>query len=92
MRIFVVLEKGEEGQEPYGCYSLDAPGCITTGKSVENALENMKEALALYWDGEQLPSSFRSDKDVLQEHPLKSGEFLTSVEINMHNKTSTVAA
>ncbi len=83
MRIFVILEKGRLGQEPFGCFALDAPGCITTGSSIEATLQNMQEALELYWEGEELPSHFLSDKEVLAKHPLEEGEFLTSVNVRV---------
>ena len=34
----------------YSAYVPDLPGCITTGKSVEDAERNMKEAISLYVD------------------------------------------
>lgn len=34
----------------YSAYVPDLPGCITTGKSVEDAEQNVKEAISLYLD------------------------------------------
>lgn len=41
----VVIEKAETG---FSAFSPDAPGCITVGSFVEEAIENMREALDLY--------------------------------------------
>ncbi|MGK7931189.1 MAG: type II toxin-antitoxin system HicB family antitoxin [Microcystaceae cyanobacterium] len=34
----------------YSAYVPDLPGCITTGKTLEETEENIKEAIALYID------------------------------------------
>ncbi len=53
----IVIEKGKNN---YSTYSPDAPGCITTGKSLEETIKNMEEALqfhleGLYEDGDPIP-------------------------------------
>ncbi|MGA7731805.1 MAG: type II toxin-antitoxin system HicB family antitoxin [Chloroflexia bacterium] len=55
--ILVVLEKAENN---YSAYAPDVPGCIATGKTAEETLRNMREALKghLEWmanDGDELP-------------------------------------
>ncbi len=41
-----------EGKEPnYSAYSPDVPGCVAAGKTVEETLKNMKEALTLHLEG-----------------------------------------
>jgi predicted RNase H-like HicB family nuclease len=47
-RYLVVIEKGENN---YGAYAPDVPGCGTVGDTVEEALENIKEALELHLEG-----------------------------------------
>lgn len=42
----VVLEKGEDGY--YVATVPTLPGCISQGKTKEEALENIKEAIELY--------------------------------------------
>ena len=42
----VVMFKGEDGFWVVECPSL--PGCISQGKTKEQALENIKEAIELY--------------------------------------------
>ena len=56
MKFKVVIEQGEDGYYVVTVPSL--PGCITQGKTKEEALENIKEAIELYLE-------------VLQEKELK---------------------
>ncbi len=44
----VVLYPGEDGYWVVECPSL--PGCVTQGKTREEALRNIKEAISLYID------------------------------------------
>jgi predicted RNase H-like HicB family nuclease len=46
MRLKVVLEPSEEGG--YTVYVPALPGCISEGETVEEALANIREAIALY--------------------------------------------
>jgi predicted RNase H-like HicB family nuclease len=46
MRLKVILEPSDEGG--YTVYVPSLPGCISEGESVEDALENIKEAIELY--------------------------------------------
>ena len=46
MNFKVILREGEDGWYVVEVPSL--PGCISQGKTVEEALENIKEAIALY--------------------------------------------
>jgi len=48
MRYTVILEKGEDGYIVVNVPAL--PGCITQGKTGEEALKNAKEAIELYID------------------------------------------
>lgn len=48
MEIKVVLEPQEEGG--FTVYVPALPGCISEGETREEALENIKEAIALYLD------------------------------------------
>ncbi len=45
MRVKVVLEPSDEG---YTVYVPSLPGCISEGKTVEEALVNIREAIKLY--------------------------------------------
>jgi predicted RNase H-like HicB family nuclease len=48
VRYAVVIEKA---QKNYSAYSPDVPGCITTGKTVQQTLNNMREALLFHFEG-----------------------------------------
>jgi predicted RNase H-like HicB family nuclease len=45
MRIKVILERSDEG---YTAYVPSLPGCISEGKTIKEALENIEEAIQLY--------------------------------------------
>ena len=47
-QFLVVIEQGEHN---YSAYSPDVPGCVATGKTVEQTLKNMSEALAFHLEG-----------------------------------------
>lgn len=46
MRFKVVLEASDEGG--YTVYLPSLPGCISEGETVEEALQNIQEAIELY--------------------------------------------
>ncbi len=46
MRFKVLLEASDEGG--YTAYVPSLPGCISEGQTVEDALDNVQEAIALY--------------------------------------------
>ncbi|MHA1649679.1 MAG: type II toxin-antitoxin system HicB family antitoxin [Candidatus Helarchaeota archaeon] len=46
MKFKVVLEEDEEGG--YTVYVPSLPGCISEGDTIEEALQNIKEAIQLY--------------------------------------------
>jgi predicted RNase H-like HicB family nuclease len=48
MRFKVILEPSEEGG--FTVYVASLPGCISEGDTVEQALKNIREAIALYLD------------------------------------------
>lgn len=58
MRYAVVIEKAKKN---YSAYLPDVPGCITTGKSVEETLNNLREALSLHFEG------MRADGDAIPD-------------------------
>ena len=47
-RFLIVLEKGEQG---WGAYSPDLPGCIAVGQTQEEVENRMHEAIALHLEG-----------------------------------------
>lgn len=48
MREYLVIF--EKAGDNYSAYVPDLPGCITTGKTLEETERNIKEAIALYID------------------------------------------
>ena len=61
MRFTVTLERGENGWIVAECPSI--PGCVSQGKTEEEALENIKEAIALCLEvraKERLPLTVRT--------------------------------
>ncbi len=62
MKLKVVLRKGEDGW-----YVVEVPslhGCISQGKTVKEALENIKEAVTLYLESEENTASINSGRVV----------------------------
>lgn len=55
MKYLIVIEKTKTG---FSAFSPDVFGCVTTGKTRKETLQNMREALAFHFDGlriEDLP-------------------------------------
>lgn len=48
MKFLIIVEKSATG---YSAYSPDLQGCVSTGSTVEETEDNMKEAIALHIDG-----------------------------------------
>lgn len=58
-RFLVIIEPGPNN---YSAYVPDLPGCIATGKTLEEVKENMQEAISMHLEGmlednEPIPSS-----------------------------------
>lgn len=53
MKVKVVLEPSDEGG--YTVYVPSLPGCISEGDTLEEALENIREAIELYLEPVELP-------------------------------------
>jgi predicted RNase H-like HicB family nuclease len=57
LRYAIVIEKGPHN---YSAYVPDLPGCVTTGKTIEEIQTNMREAIDMHLagmraDGESIP-------------------------------------
>ena len=57
MRYAVVIEKSKRN---YSAYLPDVPGCVATGRTVQETVGNLREALALHFeamrnDGDPIP-------------------------------------
>ena len=64
MKFKVVLEPSDEGG--YTVYVPSLPGCISEGETVEEALENIQEAIELYLEPEDDYWIFKEDA-IVQE-------------------------
>ena len=56
-RFLIILEQGEHN---YSAYVPDLPGCIATGRTLQEVEQNMREAILLHVqamleDGESIP-------------------------------------
>jgi predicted RNase H-like HicB family nuclease len=60
----VVYEKTDTG---FGAYAPDLPGCVSTGRTLEEAERNMREAIAFHLDG------LREDGDPIPEPTTRVG-------------------
>jgi predicted RNase H-like HicB family nuclease len=54
----VIIEKGENN---YGAYVPDLPGCVSTGNTVEETKRNIQEAIEFHLEG------MREDGDPIPE-------------------------
>lgn len=54
----VIIEKAEDN---YGAYVPDLPGCVSTGKTIEETKRNIQEAIELHLEG------MREDGDPIPE-------------------------
>src|SRR5438067_5278591 len=68
LRYLVVVEKGDNN---YSAYAPDVPGCVTTGKTLQETLANMREALELYFevtleDGAPIPTPYSTHADFIE--------------------------
>jgi predicted RNase H-like HicB family nuclease len=48
MKYLIVIEKSQTG---YSAYSPDLPGCVSSGKTIEETEKNMREAIEFHIDG-----------------------------------------
>ncbi|MDR1282838.1 MAG: type II toxin-antitoxin system HicB family antitoxin [Opitutaceae bacterium] len=64
-------------------FSPDVPGCISTGDTVEETLDNMRDALRTHLDGEESPPEPRGLEYHLADDPElhDPGLILTSIPV-----------
>ena len=48
MKYLIVIEKSETG---FSAYSPDLPGCVSTGTTIEETEQNMREAIEFHIEG-----------------------------------------
>ncbi len=68
MRYTVVVHRGEASEIPYGAEVVELPGCYSAGATIEQLETNVREAVALYRQGEEdkypQPSGFLFQMEV----------------------------
>ncbi|CAN5252283.1 hypothetical protein BH10ACI1_BH10ACI1_27910 [soil metagenome] len=84
-KFLVVIEKGENN---YSAYSPDVSGCVSTGKTVEETISNMKEALEFHLegmleDGESFPMPKTLNYYIESTDEISSEDILTHIEITL---------
>jgi predicted RNase H-like HicB family nuclease len=87
-KYLIVIEKGEGN---YSAYSPDIPGCIATGDTIEETLENMREALIFHLEtiseeGEPLPNP-RGVQSYLNAVKDSAGEDYSLTDISVDSVT-----
>ena len=79
MRYSIVIEKGESN---YSAYVPDVPGCVSAGKTVEETIANIREALIFHFDGMREDGQPLPDPQTLVDY----------VDVPIGHSTSTEAA
>ena len=64
MRVKIILERGEDGFIVASCPALKS--CWSQGKTREEALSNIREAIALYLEPEPDELGMDADREVLE--------------------------
>lgn len=85
MKFFVIIEKGAEN---YSAYSPDVLGCAATGKSIEETLKNIREALEFHIegmleDGEEIPAPKGLNYYLENTDEISSEDILAHVNIEV---------
>ena len=82
----VIIEAGESN---YSAYSPDVLGCIVTGATIEETLQQMKEALTMHLegiaeDGDELPQAKGLKYYLSQDEPVaEPGDLITHIEVRL---------
>lgn len=90
-KFLVVIERGPSN---YSAYLPDLPGCIATGRSVEETLEEMRSAVDFHLEGmaengESIPSPRSLGAYVQETDEISVDDILTSIEAEL---PETIAA
>jgi len=83
MKYLVIIEKAKNN---YSAYSPDVLGCVTTGKTIEETLKMMKEALEFHFegmieDGEAIPKPKGLNFYLEQTDEISSDDILAHIEL-----------
>lgn len=83
MKYLVIIEKGKNN---YSAYSPDILGCVSTGKTVEETIKNMKEALEFHLEGmiasgENIPNPKGLSFYLEQSDEISGNDIFTHIDI-----------
>lgn len=73
----------EKGKSNFGVYFVDLPGCIATGATLQEAIQEAKGALALHLWGLEQDGADIPKPTPLDQVKAASGETLCLLEVNM---------
>jgi predicted RNase H-like HicB family nuclease len=84
-RFLVVVERG---QSNYSAYSPDLPGCVATGKTVEDTLAEMRSAVEFHLEGilekgEPIPTPKSLSSYVHETDEISVDDILTTIEVEL---------
>lgn len=84
-RYLIIIERGAPN---YSAYSPDLPGCIATGKSVEETIEQMRGAIEFHLEGmaesgEEIPKPRNLQFYVQETGEISENDLLTTIETNV---------
>jgi predicted RNase H-like HicB family nuclease len=85
MKYLVIIEKGVNN---YSAYSPDVSGCVATGKSVEETLENIRQALEFHFEGmletgEEIPLPKGLSYYVEKTEEISSEDILAHIDLEI---------
>lgn len=88
LKYLIVIETGDNN---CGAFSPDVPGCVTTGKTIEQTIRNMKNALRFHLSAlEAFPEAkglkYHMEAGVFSENEIEPGYLITEVQIRMKEK------
>lgn len=84
-RFLVIVEKGKSN---YSAYSPDLLGCIATGKTVEDALSEMRSAIDFHLEGmlengDKLPKPRSLNSYINETDEISVDDILTTIETEL---------
>lgn len=85
MKYLIISEKGENH---YSAYSPDVSGCAATGKSIEETLENMRQAMVFHFkgmieDGEAIPAPKSLNYYIEKTDEISSEDILAHINLEI---------
>lgn len=85
MKFLVIIEKGANN---YSAYLPDVSGCVATGKSVEETLENIRAALEFHFEGmlengEEIPAPQSLNYYIEKSDEISSEDILAHIDLEI---------